>query len=72
MNKDDILKEIERISVETTDNNIKLNALIFLYNNLISQEIKAETDKFNKKSMEYSKKMNELLSKSLEFNYGGE
>lgn len=72
MNKEEILKEIEKISVETTDENVKLNVLIFLYNDIIAQEMKAESDKFNKKSIEYSKKMKELLSKSLEFNYDGE
>lgn len=70
MNKEEILKEIEKISVETTDKSVKLNALIFLYNNLVAKEMKEESDKFNKKSMEYSKKMNELLAKSLEFGYG--
>lgn len=70
MNKEEILKEIEKISVETADKSVKLNALIFLYNNLVAKEMKEESDKFNKKSIEYSKKMNELLSKSLEFGYG--
>lgn len=63
MNKDDILKEIEKISVETTDDMAKVEALIFLHQTYTKNELK-------EKNKEHAKEMSEFFAKSFEFGYG--
>lgn len=70
MTKDEILKQIEKIAVESTDTQAQTQALIFLYNTHIAEEIKAETEQQKEKSKEQAKAMSELFAKSFDFNYG--
>lgn len=60
MNKEEILKEIEKISVETTDDVAKVKALIFLYDIYSKNEFKEK----------HAKDMQELFAKTFNFDYG--
>lgn len=63
MTKEEILKELEKIASESTDEIAKTEALIFLYDTYSKNE-------FNEKNKEHAKEMSELFARSFELGYG--